>query len=224
MIIYRATNKVNGKVYIGQTIQPLHKRWKDHCRGDKQPEGYLHRAIVKYGADNFIIEQIDSAESLIELNAKEEAYIKAFNCVSPNGYNLLPGGGNRTPHQETREKIRNSLKGKPIAKRWDKGFVGTHSEETREKIRQKLKGRPIKNRWTKGNSQPCSEEHKAKMSAMWKGKPNTALYKTVVLSDGREFESVNAAAAALGVSRQTIHYLIKNKTAGRQGVSIRFKD
>ncbi len=222
MIIYKATNKINGKIYIGQTVQPLHKRWKDHCRGDKQPEGYLHRAIVKYGAESFTIEQIDSAETLEELNIKEETYIKALNCLSPNGYNLLPGGGNREVHPETQEKIRQKLKGRPISNRWAKGRSHPHSEETKAKLSAIFKGKLIKNRWTGGNPNPPSEEHKAKMSAMWKGKPNTVLYKKVLCSNGMEFESVNAAAKHFNLNRVTISGLLKSGKIGRCGFSFKF--
>lgn len=222
MIIYKATNKINGMIYIGQTLQPLHRRWRDHCRGDKQPEGYLHRAIAKYGAENFTIEHIDTAATLTELNIKEEAYIKAFNCLSPHGYNLLPGGGNRECHPETKDKIKNTLKGRPVPQRWTKGRVGPHSEETKAKLSEMNKGKPIKHRWTKGNQTPRTEEQKAHLSAMNKGKPNKVLFKRVSCSNGMEFESVNAAAAHFGVVRQTIHGLIKSGTTGRIGHTFKF--
>jgi len=224
MIIYKATNKVTGKIYIGQTIQPLHKRWKDHCRGDRGHDSYLHRAIAKHGVENFTIEQIDTAETIEELNLKEQTYIKAFNCLAPSGYNLLPGGDNRTHHPDTRERIRQKLKGKPLAVHWSLGRSHPHSEETKERIRQKLKGRPITNRWNKGNPTPRTEEQKAHLSEMNKGKPNKALFKAVVCSNGMEFESVNEAAAHFGITRQTIHYLIKEGRKGRLGHSFKFKD
>ncbi len=196
MIIYKITNTINSKIYIGQTVQKLIDRWSDHCRpysGRHVNRSAIASAIRKYGKENFVIEQIDSASTFEELNLKEETYIKALNCLSPNGYNLLLGGNNKQCH-----------------------------EETKEKIRQKLKGRPIKHRWAGGNPKPPSEAHKAKMSAMWKGKPHTALYKKVLRSDGQEFESVNAAAAALGLNRVTITGLLKSGKIGRSGFSFKF--
>jgi predicted GIY-YIG superfamily endonuclease len=48
--IYKITNTINGKVYIGQTIQPLDKRWSQHKRSARMKEPYsIHRAIAKYG-------------------------------------------------------------------------------------------------------------------------------------------------------------------------------
>ena len=61
MIIYKITNKINGKVYIGQTSNTLEKRWWQHCHGTHKH--IIARAISKYGAENFKIEQIDVAES-----------------------------------------------------------------------------------------------------------------------------------------------------------------
>lgn len=227
MLIYKITNKINGKVYIGQTVQLLYVRWRDHCRGDKQRESYLHRAIQKYGIDNFIVEQIDIAGTQDGLNTLEEFYITKFKSLAPDGYNLLPGGGNRRHHPETRERIREKLKGRPFKKRWDKGRVGPHSEETKQKLSEALKGRPIENRWTGGNRTPRTEEQKAHLSALIKGRPNTVLYKRVeCIETGTIYESVNATAAAFGVNRVTISSILKSgKKGGKlaiKGFSFRF--
>ncbi len=90
MIVYLATNKVNGKQYVGQTIRSLEERWKDHCR--VKDDNYFHRAIHKYGAENFTLEVIDTAESGEALDEKEIFWIKKLNTLFPNGYNLKEGG------------------------------------------------------------------------------------------------------------------------------------
>lgn len=90
MVIYLVTNKINGKQYVGQTIRPLAERWRDHCRLDN--ENYFHRAIHKYGRENFDIKVIDTAENEAELDRKEIAWIKKLDTMVPNGYNLKPGG------------------------------------------------------------------------------------------------------------------------------------
>ena len=70
MIIYKIVNNINGKIYIGQTIQTLEKRWKSHCsKGGSL--SYIKRAIFKYGQNNFSIFEIDRAFSLEELNDNE---------------------------------------------------------------------------------------------------------------------------------------------------------
>lgn len=93
MIIYRVTNMVNGKQYIGQTTRTLEQRWKEHCSNGSKCT-YLHNAIVKYGKENFKVEQIDIALDQEELDYKERQYINIYHTLVPNGYNLDTGGGN----------------------------------------------------------------------------------------------------------------------------------
>jgi len=114
MIIYKVTNKINNKIYIGQTIMTLYERWKKHCRRGNA----LFNAIKKYGKENFTIEEIDGANSLTELNYLEQHYIYINNCIAPNGYNLTSGGFNSTYSEETRKKMSDSRKGKIP---WNKG-------------------------------------------------------------------------------------------------------
>ena len=89
--IYKITNTINGKVYIGQTIQPLAKRWKQHKRNARGNETYsIHRAIAKYGEENFTIECLCNC-SIEELDMLEKKYIKDYNSYSC-GYNETHGG------------------------------------------------------------------------------------------------------------------------------------
>ena len=94
MIIYKITNRLNNKIYIGLTTQSLEKRWVSHKaegkRGNKKP---LYVEMRKYGIKNFTIEEIDHATSLEELGELERKYIKQFDSTNRNkGYNLTYGG------------------------------------------------------------------------------------------------------------------------------------
>lgn len=95
MFIYKITNKVNGKIYIGQVYnKSVQDRFERHIR-EANPKHHivLDRAIYKYGKENFVCEQIDSANSLEELNQKEKYWIKFYNSTNKNiGYNLTDGG------------------------------------------------------------------------------------------------------------------------------------
>lgn len=97
-IIYRATNKINGKVYIGQTVRSLAERiYYHYYRADNELEitkTHFINAIRKYGKDNFEWEEIDSAENQAELNEKEQYWIEFYNSVE-NGYNIQAGGHNQ---------------------------------------------------------------------------------------------------------------------------------
>lgn len=91
-IIYKITNKVNGKSYIGQTRYTIEFRWKQHQH--KKDNTYFHNAIHKYGVDNFSIEILEECD-IEELNQKEIFYIAKYDTFK-NGYNLTIGGdGNR---------------------------------------------------------------------------------------------------------------------------------
>ena len=82
---------VNGKQYVGQTTRTLEQRWREHCSNGSQCT-YLHNAITKYGKENFKVEPIDIALDQQELDYKESQYIKHYNTLVPNGYNLNTGG------------------------------------------------------------------------------------------------------------------------------------
>lgn len=91
-IIYKITNKVNGKSYIGQTRYTIEFRWKQHQH--KKDNTYFHNAIHKYGIDNFYIEILEECD-VEKLNSREIYYIAKYNTFN-NGYNLTIGGdGNR---------------------------------------------------------------------------------------------------------------------------------
>ena len=88
--IYIHRNKINGKVYIGQTKQPLKSRWNNGY-GYKQCTKFWN-AIQKYGWDNFEHKLIEDNLTLDEANRKEQYYIQKYNSID-NGYNISIGGG-----------------------------------------------------------------------------------------------------------------------------------
>lgn len=93
--IYKITNKINKKSYIGQSIN-IQKRvhqhfWKAKCKKDVSYNSALHNAIRKYGQINFQIEILQEC-SVENIDEKEKYYIKYYNTLVPNGYNILSGG------------------------------------------------------------------------------------------------------------------------------------
>ena len=113
MLVYKITNKINNKIYIGITSQSLNKRWYNHC-GKKSNCTLLRNAINKYGKFNFQIEQIDSASSREDLEQKEQYWIAYYKSNQPEfGYNLLSGGFYKSKHSElTKQKMSLSRTGK----------------------------------------------------------------------------------------------------------------
>jgi group I intron endonuclease len=102
MVIYKITNLLNLKSYIGQTTQEVSIRWKNHCKPSRKSAVSL--AIQKYGKENFKFQIIDSASSIEELNKKEVEWIEKEKTISPTGYNLRSGGDNSLHHEETKRK------------------------------------------------------------------------------------------------------------------------
>ena len=102
MLIYRITNTVNGKVYIGKWhgISP-EPRWKQHIYAAKKGSGCtIHKAIRKYGEFNFSVEVIATASSPKQLSVMETEFIKLNKSHQPEfGYNMTLGGDG-APHGE----------------------------------------------------------------------------------------------------------------------------
>jgi len=92
MIVYKVTNIINNKMYVGMTTVNLKRRKSQHlytCRSSGT--AYLSKAIRDFGKDSFKFEEIDTAKTLDELIEKERVWIKKLNTLHPNGYNFLDG-------------------------------------------------------------------------------------------------------------------------------------
>ena len=147
-VIYVRTNLINGKQYIGKSIN-FNKResnWNSINRKTPYSNNILEEDRKKYGLDNFettILKKCDDEE----LDKWERHYIVAFDTIYPKGYNLENGGiSNFKIHEITRQKMSDAKKGKSHTEEWKKsmsekqkgernGFYGKHhSEESKIKI------------------------------------------------------------------------------------------
>lgn len=147
MLIYKITNKLNGKSYIGQTKRTLEERIRNHKAYINQLDCTykLYEAIRKYGWENFEVSVVCYCSSQEELDQKEIEYISYYDTIN-NGYNMGAGGrinvmsspevklkhDLKMRTEEVRQKISESMK----ILRAETGF----SEETRKKISESLKG------------------------------------------------------------------------------------
>ena len=143
-IIYKYTNKVNGKSYIGQTTNPKARHIQHK---NTYEDSYFHRAIKKYGFDNFQYEVLatitasDTDRDFISstLDYLEITYIQVYDSYN-NGYNLTVGGnGNKKYYtDEDRKKARNEHNKKYYEKRkeeineYQKNYREEHKEEKNE--------------------------------------------------------------------------------------------
>jgi group I intron endonuclease len=137
MFLYIITNIVNKKQYVGIATNP-DRRWIEHRCGHGSI--LVYQAIKKYGLKNF---QFETMHEGIEQEIKELEIlsIQTLETRAPNGYNLTAGGEGSwgwSPSEETRRKMSLARKGER------NGMFGKkQSLETREKIRQKAKQRPL---------------------------------------------------------------------------------
>ena len=95
--IYKITNQVNGKVYIGQTTKSLKERFNKHCWATSSNDVYhqsmaIKLAIHKYGKENFKIELIEECD-INKLDEREVYWISYYDSYN-NGYNCTKGGQN----------------------------------------------------------------------------------------------------------------------------------
>jgi hypothetical protein len=162
--MYCITNNVNGKKYIGQSVD-IKSRFRRHKASrlhevNNQSCRAIQRAFQKYGIDNFTFEVLFYSDNREYLNYMETKIIEGYSTVVPNGYNLNNGGDYRTPSEETRQK---RLGRTP----WNKGMKFVITEEQREAKRQHM---IALNKSRAGI--PRTEEQKRAHSEKMKGKPS----------------------------------------------------
>lgn len=91
--IYKITNKINGNVYVGQTIRSIYTRWSQHkneAYKENKKHYPLYRAIRKYGCENFNVELIEEVDNAL-LDEREIFWISNYDSYK-NGYNQNIGG------------------------------------------------------------------------------------------------------------------------------------
>src|ERR1035437_435355 len=209
MIIYRITNKINGKIYIGQTIGSIQKRWKEH-RYFKRVSA-ISGAIKKYGEENFEIKTVVRCLNIDEMNHRETYYIKLYKSMYPVGYNLRSGGSNSQHSEKTKQLLRKANIGKKHKsetkmkmsisqrKRPKKYLSQSEIEYRRQKERERSKKRFIPKKTTNWVNPkagiPSSHEVRTKNAISNGGKPfivkdstNNIVWQGIIISQcAREF-------------------------------------
>jgi group I intron endonuclease len=117
MLVYRAHNKKNGKVYIGLTTQSLGVRKASHLRSAKSGSvAYFHKAIRKHGEDSFEWSVVGEVESLEDLYDLEKQTISSYNPSQT--YNISLGGEHSAYGMKHTDKVK-TLCGEFAKRRWD---------------------------------------------------------------------------------------------------------
>ena len=160
--IYCITCLVNGKMYIGQTVQLLDNRWRRHVLSTQRGSDHkFHRAIRKYGEENFLVEEVLTVSAPTKeilkkkLDYVEMRLIKRFN-TKIDGYNSTDGGDKGTVglkmSEEAKKKISEAKRRENLSdeqrKKLSESKIGeknpfyhrTHSEDSRQRISEKKRG------------------------------------------------------------------------------------
>ena len=190
--VYKITNTVNNKAYIGISIhEPEKDRIQKHLSG--QGNRLIANAIKKYGKDAFTYEKLEANVFDAFLPDLEVFYIGKFDTIAPNGYNLTYGGdGPGIYSAQARRKISNAKKGKPLteahrrkiseSQKGEKNhFHGKkHSAEARRKISNFHRGR---------KKPPRTEKHRRKISEAKRGKNHHQFGKPISAEHRRKLHS-----------------------------------
>jgi len=199
--IYKITNLVNGKVYVGQTTKTIAKRWSQHkaaAIGSRKNKQVISRAIEKYGESNFKIEEIYIARNQDVLDDNEKYFIRIFNCSNPIGYNTRPGGKGTT--EETKQRM-------------SKTHINKYQNdpELGKKQTAHLKGKP----WT--------AEHRYKIGSSHRGVPlpDEVKHKISNTLTGKKQTPEQVVAAKAGVLRKVQEYY---SNLEKTGIVIRVTD
>jgi len=174
MIIYKATNKINGKCYIGQTIQTLDNRIRGH-KSEKKNTAFK-RAINKYSIDGFNWKILYECSTQEELNKQEIYYINLYDTFkSSNGYNSAPGGNCGAYPGKGRNHWMNKMSERELIKWKEENLIGKNHSHKKNKTEIKYEQWLYEN--IRGENHPnfgikWSEEQKEIRSKMYRGKKN----------------------------------------------------
>ncbi len=178
--VYKYTNLINDKIYIGQTKYSLEKRAEKNGINYKGSK-YFYRAIQKYGWENFSPEILKDNLTQEEANELEEYYIKFFDSINPLiGYNIRPGGNNSELSKESKQIISEKAKNRYKDKTNNPMYGKTHSDEAKKKMSKVKTG---KNNPMYGKT--LSYETRKKISEHHKGE-NNPIHNHIYTEEERE--------------------------------------
>jgi len=178
MIIYKITNTVNKKVYIGKTEFTTAKRFEAHIKkAKKKTNRYLYDAMNHYGYDKFVIEKIDDCISNEDMNNKERYWISYYKSNNKEfGYNMTEGGDGGRMSPELYERIAAQHRGVPLTEEHKQKISLANmnrifTKETRQKLSEARKGIKL----SKETKQKISLFHQGR--SFFRGKHHSAATK-----------------------------------------------
>lgn len=217
--VYQHKNKINGKVYIGITMQEPERRWGINGVNYKSSP-HFYAAIQKYGWNNFEHNILFQNLTKEEACKKEQELIKKFNSMNREfGYNSTSGGETFVMNEEIKQKISQAMKGNK------NGLGHPCSEEKKKKISEAQKGRHL----TKEHKQKLSEAAKKRhttCSNQAKENIRKSSHKKPVYCEELDiiFESVQECSRQLDIPATNISKLCQGKGKTLKGYHLRYYD
>lgn len=137
MLIYKVTNTINGKVYVGCTSNSIERRWKGHidrARYDKRWKSPFHEDIIEYGTRSFRVEIIQECTAQ-DAETVEHTWIERLNSYHPNGYNIRSGGIHSPMAASSRKKMRHRVFSPEHRANISKAMQGRKNPDARRTIK-----------------------------------------------------------------------------------------
>lgn len=205
--VYKITNSVNGKLYIGISANP-DKRWWEHRNQTRKTHTRLYNAFRKYGVEAFTFEILCWCDTREDARELENLAVEVCDTIA-TGYNMCPGGGGGIAGPD------NPAYGKPLpadvrAKMSAAAKKRGMSDERKAALALSRKGSKKSEKWKQAASarlkdKPLSQAHKNKLSEAWKrrkerNEPVHNAKRVVCTQTGEVFGSIAGAARHLEVS------------------------
>ena len=203
--IYLIIDLTNWKKYVGQHHYHLEKLDSNY-----HGSGTIISKIYKKRPETLKEVYLKTCYTQEELDEWEQYYIKFYDTLYPNGYNLEEGGRGGVPSEEVRKKISEALKGLQAGEK--NPFYGkTHSEESKKKISESQKGKHL------------SEETKRKMSESRKGRPSPnkgkpAHNKGIPMSEEQKRKISESKKNISEETRKKLSDALKGRPAHNKGI------
>lgn len=210
MIIYLITNKSNNKKYIGCTSKSLKARFCQHIASSLKPKTALHKAINKYGADNFSIIEIEKCKNKLHMFEREVYYIAYYNALNSSEYYNCTAGGEGAVGKKLSIKTKELLRKAHTGKK--------HTLESKLKMSKSRKGKKF------------SDEHKKNLSIAQTGEKNhrfgtnhseeykNKIRESMIGSKNHFFNKKHSEQSKIKISKQLIGKFLGSKNPAARSV------
>lgn len=213
-VVYCATNKANGKRYVGQTIGRLYERKRGHLGDAKRRRGGYHfaNALLAHGTQGFEWKVIDQAYSKNDLDDKERHWIAFYETINRDkGYNTDEGGKSQGKlAEETKRKISETKRRQYASGERKSSWVNKAlSQETRTALKESAKKRFGKRL---DRSRPNNRGKRPSPSTEY---PSVSIR---CIETSKEYSSLGEAAREFGISHTNFTAFFRGKTKSVAGL------